>query len=77
MQQKEINKKRSEVLDLLSVLNSTDYVSIKKSEGYEVDETIMADRKEARIQINVLESEIKVLEKELSEIEPLKQNQNE
>jgi len=56
------NVKQSEILELKAFLNTTDYLVMKKYEGYDVDENVLFERKLARKRINELEEEIKTLE---------------
>lgn len=56
------NTKQSEILELKAFLNATDYLIMKKYEGYDVDENVLFERKSARERINELEEEIKTPE---------------
>jgi len=60
--QKLINEKQGQILALKAYLNETDYMIIKKSEGYEVAREVLDARAQARQDINILEKEIKELE---------------
>ena len=66
--QKLINEKQAEILEKKAFLSSTDYVDLKKFDGYEVDENVIQQRKEARTAINQLEIEIRELEQEIIEM---------
>ncbi len=66
--QKLINEKYAEILERKAFLNSTDYVALKKFEGYEVNEDVIQQRQAARVAINQFEIEIKELEQEISEM---------
>lgn len=57
----EINIKESRILELKSFLNTTDYHILKEVEGYEISQTILTERANARIEINQLEEEIEEL----------------
>ena len=58
----ELNIKQSKILELKAYLNETDYMIIKMSEGYEIEQAVLDARVQARIDINKLEAEIKELE---------------
>ena len=58
----EINIKQSQILALKAYLNETDYMIIKKSEGYDIAQEVLDARAQARQDINILEKEIKELE---------------
>ena len=58
-----IRKHKGEIDDLKQKLNDTDYIAIKKSEGYEVNEFILENRVKWRNRIN----EIEVIVEELVE----------
>lgn len=66
--QKLINEKQAEILEMKAFLNSTDYISLKKVEGYVVDEDVILQRRAARDRINKLEVEIGELEQEIIEM---------
>ena len=66
--QKLINEKQAEILEKKAYLNSTDYISFKKFEGYVIDENVILQRSIARDRINQLEVEIKELEQEIIEM---------
>ncbi len=66
--QKLINEKQAEILEMKAFLNSTDYISLKKVEGYVVDEDVILQRRAARDRINKLELEIKELEVQLNNL---------
>ena len=59
-----INEKQGEILEMKAFLNATDYVVLKLSEGYQIDENMLSKRAEARSEINRLEKEVKVLVEE-------------
>lgn len=66
--QKLINEKQAEILERKAFLNSTDYISLKKVEGYVIDEDVILQRSIARERINQLEIEIRELEQEIIEM---------
>jgi len=66
--QKLINEKQAEILEMKAFLNSTDYISLKKVEGYVIDEDVILQRSIARERINQLEIEIRELEQEIIEM---------
>ncbi len=66
--QKLINEKQAEILEMKAFLNSTDYISLNKVEGYVVDEDVILQRRAARDRINKLEVEIGELEQEIIEM---------
>ena len=67
-----INKKNARVLELRLYLQNTDYKIIRTAENYEVEESILTTREDARVEIRALEIEIEELERELKEeTEPL------
>jgi len=59
-----INEKQAEILEMKAFLNATDYVVLKLSEGYQINENMLSKRAEARSEINRLEEEVKVLVEE-------------
>jgi hypothetical protein len=63
-----INKRQAEILEKKAFLNATDYISLKKVEGYVVDENVILQRRAARNRINQLEVEIGELEQEIIEM---------
>ena len=71
----EINIKQSQILALKAYLNETDYMIIKKYEGYEIEEDIMQQRKAARNAINQLEIEIREIEAEIIELSALEERE--
>ena len=54
-----INARQSEILAMKAFLNATDYIVLKLAEGYQVDDNIIQQRKDARDMINQLEIEIR------------------
>ena len=71
----EINRKQSQILALKAYLNETDYMIIKKYEGYEIEEDIMQQREAARNAINQLEIEIREIEAEIIELSALEEQE--
>ena len=66
--QKQINQMQGQVLEHKSLLFATDYVVIRNQEaGQPIPEDILHERAQARLQINELEEQIRVLEAELAE----------
>lgn len=66
--QKQINQMQGQVLEHKSLLLATDYVVIRNQEtGQPIPEDVLHERAQARLQINELEEQIRVLEDELAE----------
>ena len=69
MLQKQINEKYQQIHEFIDLLKKTDYHIVKHSdpsaETYEVPAEIVEARRNARAEINRLESEIEQLEEEL------------
>lgn len=66
--QKQINQMQGQVLEHKSLLFATDYVVIRNQEtGQPIPEDVLQERAQARLQINELEEQIRVLEDELAE----------
>lgn len=65
----EINKKYAEINELKAMIVNTDYTLSKAMEGYVVSDDVLQQRSDARVQINVLETEIAEMERVVSELE--------
>lgn len=66
--QKQINQMQGQVMEHKSLLFATDYVVIRNQEtGQPIPEDVLQERAQARLQINELEEQIRVLEDELAE----------
>ena len=66
--QKQINQMQGQVLEHKSLLLATDYVVTRNQEtGQPIPETVLQKRAQARLHINELEEQIRVLEDELAE----------
>lgn len=64
--QKQINQLQGQVLDHMSLLFATDYLVIRNQEtGKAMPEDVLQERAQARLQINELEEQIRVLEVEV------------
>lgn len=64
----EINKKYAVIAELKHYLESTDYHVLKQAEGgYQVPQSILLQRAQARENINALEDEIHILKAETDE----------
>lgn len=65
---KEINEKYAEINEMKALLADTDYHVIKEAEGdYNAPQEVIEAREFARVKINLLEEEIRVLEEEMKE----------
>ena len=65
---KQINQMQGQVLEHKSLLFATDYVVIRNQEtGQPIPDDVLHERAQARLQINELEEQIRVLEAELAE----------
>ena len=73
--QKLINEKQGQILALKAYLNETDYMIIKKYEGYVIEEDIMQQREAARNAINQLDIEIREIEAEIIELSALEEQE--
>ena len=63
----EINSKYALIAELKHYPESTDYHVLKQAEGsYQVPQSILLQRAEARENINALEDEIRILESEIA-----------
>ena len=66
----EINVRYSEIIELKNYLNDTDYQTLREFEGGEkMSEEVKNKRSEARLRINVLQSEISEFEARMQEEE--------
>lgn len=66
--QKQINQLQGQILEHKSLLFATDYVVIRNQEtGQPMPDDVLHERAQARLQINELEEQIRVLEDELAE----------
>ena len=66
----EINVRQSEIIELKNYLNDTDYQTLREFEGGEkMSEEVKNRRSEARLRINVLQSEISEFEARMQEEE--------
>ena len=66
----EINVRYSEIIELKNYLNDTDYQTLREFEGGEkMSEEVKNRRSEARLRINVLQSEISEFEARMQEEE--------
>lgn len=73
--QKQINQKQSKILEHKSYLFSTDYVVMRNQEtGQAMPEDVLQERAQARLQINELEEQIRLLEVELEQERQLEAN---
>ena len=66
--QKQINQMQGQVLEHKSLLLATDYIVIRNQETSQpIPEDVLHERAQARLHINELEEQIRVLEYELAE----------
>ena len=66
--QKQINQMQGQVLEHKSLLFATDYVVIRNQEtGQPIPEDVLHERAQARLHINELKEQIRILEDELAE----------
>ena len=66
--QKQINQMQGQVLEHKSLLFATDYVVIRNHEtGQPIPEDVLHERAQARLHINELKEQIRILEDELAE----------
>lgn len=66
--QKQINQMQGQVLEHKSLLFATDYVVIRNQEtGQPMPDDVLQERVQARLHINELKEQIRVLEAELAE----------
>ena len=73
--QKQINQLQGQVLEHKSLLFATDYVVIRNQEtGQPMPEDVLQERAQARLNINELEEQIRVLEVELEQERQLEDN---
>lgn len=73
--QKQINQLQGQVLEHKSLLLATDYVVIRNQEtGQPMPEDVLQERAQARLHINELKEQIRVLEVELEQERQLEDN---